>query len=146
VPYIGRRALTEKEKNLITAINIARCSAEQRLAYWFPAAHRQSLDCLLQGILTLPEGEVRRFFFCAFSNILRSCSTWLSGSTKPQKDLQKKLSDPVMTFASQVRDMLRRNQLYWKELKSSSENPSRLTQSATIYTEDARDLPLVLQL
>jgi hypothetical protein len=49
-----------------------------------------SFQCIeLQG------KRVRTFFLCAFSNILKTCSIWLSGSTKPQKDLKKRLSDPV---------------------------------------------------
>jgi hypothetical protein len=84
----------------------------------------------------------RTFFLCAFSNILRGCSIWLSGSTKPQKDLAKILSDPLDSFRRQVREMLRRNDLYWTDLTGSHLNPSAVSLSCALELQDARRLPL----
>ena len=142
LPHIGRRALTTAEKTSIQAINISRASPEQRLAYWFPSAHRATLEQLLQVITRLRNADVRTFFLCAFSNVLRSCSIWLSGSTKPQKDLTKILSDPLDSFRRQVRDMLRRNQLYWTDLTGSQINPSDVSSSCALELQDVRQLPL----
>jgi DNA modification methylase len=139
---IGRRALTAAEKAAIQAINIARASPEERLAYWFPTAHRAALEQLLRVITRLHNTAMRMFFLCAFSNILRGCSIWLSGSTKPQKDLTKILSDPVDSFRRQVRDMLRRNQLYWADLTASHLNPSTVSSLCALELQDVRQLPL----
>jgi DNA modification methylase len=142
LPHIGRRALTAEEKAAIQATNIARVSPEERLAYWFPAAHRAALGQLLQVIARLRNARMRTFFLCAFSNALRGCSIWLSGSTKPQKDLAKILSDPVDSFRRQVRDMLRRNHLYWTDLTASHVAPSAVSSSCAIDLQDARQLQL----
>jgi hypothetical protein len=100
------------------------------------------LESLLQQIITVPEGLIRTFFLCAFSNILRGCSIWLSGSTKPQKDLKKILSDPTTAFRKQVRDMLQRNSAYWEDLIQSGISPASLSQNCRVVVEDARSTSL----
>jgi DNA modification methylase len=142
IPHIGSRKLTEDEKAAIAAIDIARASGEERLAYWFPVAHRQSLSCLLEVINESTTGEIRTFFLCAFSNILRRCSIWLSGSTKPQKDLQKKLGDPTEEFRKQVRNMLRRNNLYWSDVTVVENRVAPAFQQCQLVLEDTRRLSL----
>jgi DNA modification methylase len=142
LPQIGRRALTTEEKASIQAINVARASPAERLAYWFPAAQRATLEQLLQVITRLRDPFMRTFFLCAFSNILRGCSIWLSGSTKPQKDLTKILSDPLDSFRRQARDMFRRSHLYWSDLTDSRINLSKIFGSCAIELQDARQLRL----
>src|ERR1700754_4664050 len=139
---IGRRQLTEAEKKRILAIDIARATPEERFQYWFPRAHTVVLGAILERIIEIPDREVYRFFLCAFSNILRGCSIWLSGSTKPQKDLTKFLADPVEAFARQVRDMIRRNKLYWDDLLQSNISPAHINSLFAIGPHDARRLPL----
>jgi hypothetical protein len=141
VPRVGRRALTAEERAFVTSININNASADQRFAYWFPQLHREALVSLLHQILVVEDEQIRTFFLCAFSNILRRCSIWLSGSTKPQKDLEKALSDPTEAFRSQGRDMLRRNTAYWEDLRLSGSLPD-LKVRCELRVEDARDLPL----
>lgn len=140
LPQVGRRGLNKAEKRCINNIEIARASAEERLAYWFPNAHRHSLELLLAEILELPRGAKRTFFLCAFSNILRSCSIWLSGSTKPQKDLSKVLADPIEAFEKQVNRMIHRNQIYYDGLVGSGNSLSAIRGLCSIKVEDARAL------
>jgi len=142
LPHIGRRPLTKAEKVVIREIDIAHASDRERLVYWFPASHTAALDSLLQEILDLSGKQVRIFFLCAFSNILRRSSIWLSGSTKPQKDLGKVLSDPIETFRLQVKDMLRRNLLYWNDLLKTGILPQSLSEQYQLALKDARHLPL----
>ncbi|MFL6215822.1 MAG: DNA methyltransferase [Blastocatellia bacterium] len=142
LPQVGRRALTATEKSAIQAINVSRASHEERLAYWFPAAQQAVLERVLQVIVGLRNPPIRTFFLCAFSNVLRGCSIWLSGSTKPQKDLAKILSDPVDSFRRQVRDMLRRNDLYWADLTGAGINPSTVSRQCVVEFQDARQLQL----
>ena len=140
LPRVGRRTLIKGERSAILSINIARANPEQRLAYWFPAAHRAVLEQLLQLIAGVRNEKIRTFFLCAFSNVLRGCSIWLSGSTKPQKDLTKILSDPVESLYRQVRDMIRRNENYWEDLTGSSINPAIVNSWCAIELQDARRL------
>jgi len=140
VPSIERRNLSRDEKKAIYAIDISRATPSERFEYWFPAAHRASLEAILDAIMNIPSLSIRIFFLCAFSNVLRRCSIWLSGSTKPQKDLNKTLGNPPEEFTKQVRDMIKRNKLYWDDLLETYQSPKGL--SADICLADARHLSL----
>ena len=142
MPHPGKRFLTQDEKDAITAIDIVHATGEKRLRYWFPTAYRASLEAILQHVLLISEETLRTFFLCGFSNILKRCSIWLSGSTKPQKDLSKMLGDPVEEFRRQIRDMLQRNRLYWHDVCGRGLNPSELGQRWNIDWQDARHLAL----
>src|SRR5260370_537030 len=89
-----------------------------------------------------PPPLVRAFFLCGFSNILKRCSIWLSGSTKAQKDPGKVLGDPVEEFRVQVRSMIQRNRLYWDDLVGRAINPADLLDRCSIRRQDARRLAL----
>ena len=141
-PHIGKRTLTQDELEVINAIDIAHASREERLLYWFPAKYRESLTYILQQILTWENEAFRLFFLCGFSNILRSCSIWLSGSIKAQKDLEKVLGDPLEEFRKQIHDMLKRNLLYWEALSEKGGNPVRVVDRCHLSLEDVRYLSL----
>ena len=53
----------------------------------------------------------REFFLCAFSNILKSCSRWLTKSIKPQVDPNKMPHDVLAAFCDQVKMMQKANQV-----------------------------------
>jgi DNA modification methylase len=142
LPRLGRRFLSPAEKEAIQAIDIAHADASERFEYWFPATQAAVLEKILKLILKLRGKRVRTFFLCAFSNILKTCSIWLSGSTKPQKDLKKRLSDPVSTFCRQVRDMIKRNKVFWEDLAKIYDNPAEVVERCIIQVKDARRLPL----
>ncbi len=142
VPHPGRRHLTGAEQDTIASIDIARVTGEARLCYWFPAAYRESLEAILHHILSFNDEVVRTFFLCGFSNILKRCSIWLSGSTKAQKDLAKALGDPVEEFRHQVLSMIQRNQLYWDDLVERGINPGEMAERCAINLQDARRLVL----
>ncbi len=100
VPRPGRRPLTREEQIGISAIDIAHATGEERLRYWFPAAYRESLAVILQHIQLFPDEVVRIFFLCGFSNILKRCSIWLSGSTKAQKAWARCWETPSRSFVA----------------------------------------------
>lgn len=143
IQHIGRRPLIPKEKEDVLAIDIAHATAEERFNYWFPAEHRQVLESILHEILLVSDEYIRIFFLCGFSNILRRSSIWLSGSTKPQKDLTKCLLDPLEEFHKQIRDMMRRNALYWSDLQTAGIDPHQVANSCRLVQADARHLALV---
>jgi hypothetical protein len=143
IPRIGRRHLTLEEKEAITAIDIVlTTSIEERLSYWFPAQYRESLASIFQQILVETQGDLRTFFLCGFSNILKRCSIWLSGSTKSQKDVCKVPGDPVEEFRRQVYDMIKRNNCYWDDLVKHGLQPAELIGRCCIRWEDVRQLTL----
>jgi hypothetical protein len=137
-PLVGRRALSQEDKDKILSININQASSEERWIYWFPETQRQLLSHILQVILQMPDRGHQTFMLCAFSNILKRCSIWLSGSTKAQKDLEKTLADPVTEFIRQVSDMIRRNSLYWRDLISNNVDPNQVEKRAHILEQDTR--------
>jgi len=143
VQRIGRRPLSVKEKEAILAIDIAHAPDEERFAYWFPAEYQQALESILHEILVIADEPIQIFFLCGFSNILRRSSIWLSGSTKPQKDLKKSLCDPAEEFHKHMQDMIRRNSLYWADLVAAHINPQRVAERCHQTQADARSLPLV---
>ncbi|MBE7433134.1 MAG: hypothetical protein HS100_04410 [Anaerolineales bacterium] len=140
--FIGRRSLTTNEKRIIKDIDNVHASNEERLSYWFPASHIAVLDSIIHEVLNIPEKQIRTFFLCSFSNILKRTSIWLSGSTKSQKDLEKVLSDPREAFRLQAKDMIRRNSLYWADLKGSGIPPEHLSRKYKLALEDARHLSI----
>jgi DNA modification methylase len=144
VARVTKRRLTDTERAAISAIDIAQASptSTERFHYWFPKAHRNALEQILHAVKAIENTAVRTFFLCAFSNILRGCSIWLSGSTKAQKDLNKTLADPADAFRRQVGDMLRRNKLYWQELMDAQLHSVSAATEHTIAVADARYLPL----
>lgn len=142
IPHPGRRSLSLEELDVISSIDIARATAEERFHYWFPALYRESLAAILQCILLIADETVRTFFLCGFSNILKRCSIWLSGSTKAQKDPGKVMGDPVEEFRLQARSMIQRNRLYWDDLEERAIHPMRLVEACTICLQDVRRLAL----
>ncbi len=78
--------------------------APERLQYWFPKHQYTELARLQTSILeqTPPSSKYRDFFLCAFSNILKPTSRWLTKSIKPQLDPQKIPTSVTNAFEQQV--------------------------------------------
>ncbi|AMP06514.1 hypothetical protein [Collimonas pratensis] len=95
-------------KTVSRAVGLSR-SASARLQYWFPDAQMRDLARLKNAILrTIPsESHYRDFFLCAFSNILKSTSRWLTKSIKPQLDPEKIPAKVLPAFQNQVKFMIR---------------------------------------
>ncbi len=142
LPRFEKQTLTEEDLKYITTLHIAHASSEERLNYWFPVRQRVQLALILECISTVSDEKIRTFFLCAFSNILRRCSIWLSGSTKPQKDIRKMPCTPVQEFSRQVQSMLRRNLLYWENLQQVSISPTDIEPRLHLLQEDVRTLSL----
>lgn len=82
----------------------------ERIKYWFFQQQIEDLSKLKRAIeITVEDEAYREFFLCAFSNILKSCSRWLTKSIKPQVDPDKKPHDVLAAFATQVKMMQRAN-------------------------------------
>ena len=84
----------------------------ERIKYWFFQQQIEDLSKLKHAIENVVEDEsYREFFLCAFSNILKSCSRWLTKSIKPQVDPNKKPHDVLEAFSNQVEMMQKANQV-----------------------------------
>lgn len=81
----------------------------ERIDYWFPEKHRDELGRILRVITEEPNPVFRDFFLIAFSNILKNCSIWLQGSTKPTRDFKKNPSRPLDVLRRQINKMKRGN-------------------------------------
>ena len=81
-------------------------SNNDRVKYWFFQKQIEDLSKLKHAIEASVRDEIYLdFFLCAFSNILKSCSRWLTKSIKPQVDPEKKPNDVLNAFCTQVRMM-----------------------------------------
>lgn len=109
--------LIEKYYNYIvehfTHSTINKCdtiSNNERILYWFSNKQIDDLAKLKHSISSVvTEDKYRNFFLCAFSNILKSCSRWLTKSIKPQVDPHKKEKDVILAFNEQVLMMQKAN-------------------------------------
>jgi DNA modification methylase len=115
-----------------------RSPSSSRLDYWFPPETKRELVRLHQTIESLPDEDLRTFFRCAFSHILKPCSWWLNRSIKPVRDLTKRLPSPIATFFRHVHFMVSGNQCFWNLLRARKATDV----PAEPYCADARQLPL----
>lgn len=78
-----------------------------RLNYWYSSDQFRSLAKLLNAInQSVPEkSRYRQFFHCAFSNILKATSRWLTKSIQPQVDPRKRPAKGWESFATQFEMM-----------------------------------------
>jgi len=86
-------------------------TANERLKYWYDSDHYKDLLRLKMAIdRTIPNSsDYRLFFLCAFSNILKSTSRWLTKSIKPQIDPNKIPVDVIFAFNEQYDFMIEAN-------------------------------------
>jgi hypothetical protein len=82
--------------------------ARERLTYWYSPEQFRKLAKLLNSInesVPSRSPQYRAFFYCAFSNILKPTSRWLTKSIKPQVDPKKVPANPREAFAKQFEMM-----------------------------------------
>ncbi|MBI5682221.1 MAG: hypothetical protein HZC45_03490 [Deltaproteobacteria bacterium] len=110
----------------------------ERIDYWFKPEEKRKLAFIFTEILKLRDRDIRDFFYCGFSNILKNCSIWLQKSNKPTRDLIKKPSDPIQTFFKQVKMMMRGNARFYE----LSKQRNHLEVPSQVYCTDARTIPV----
>jgi len=110
----------------------------ERIDYWFKPEEKRKLAFLFAEISKLKDQDIRDFFYCGFSNILKNCSIWLQKSNKPTRDFEKKPSDPIQTFFKQVKTMMRGNARFYE----LSKEKNYLKVPSQVYCTDARTIPV----
>lgn len=87
--------------------------ANERLKYWYDKENYEDLLRLKSAInesIPLKSKYYRLFFLCAFSNILKPTSKWLTKSIKPQVDPHKIPTDVIQAFKEQYEFMKAANE------------------------------------
>lgn len=84
----------------------------ERIKYWFNENQIIDLQKLKRAILDTVSSKstYRDFFLCAFSNILKSTSNWLTKSIKPHFDPHKTPKSVESAFDKQFKFMLQANE------------------------------------
>ena len=108
-----------------------------RIDYWFKPEEKRKLAFIFKKMSELKDQDVRDFFYCAFSNILKNCSIWLQKSNKPTRDLVKISSEPFSIFYRQIKMMLRGNARFYSILSERG----YLNTPCDVYCTDARKIP-----
>ena len=112
----------------------------EKINYWFTAANKTELGIMLQTIHGEDDKDIRDFFLVAFSHILKNCSIWLQGSTKPTRDFKKVPVKPYTIFKRHLKKMQRGNEAFFNMV------PAKIRQSLStrlsINNGDARQQPV----
>lgn len=111
----------------------------EEVGYWFEREMVEDLDILFQSIHKVNNLYIRRFYLCAFSNILKNTSRWLMKSIKPQVDPSKSKVDLLDVFNRQVKQMIVKNNEYY-ELLLKSRNLS--VYSKMYLSDSTKKLPI----
>lgn len=129
----------EKERlfNLIESKNeIENKEFNERIVYWFPDKKvRLELLSILKNIKSLEDEDLRNFFLCGFSQILKNCSIWLAKSNKPTRDFNKKQQEPINAFKRQINSMIKGN------LELYNLTRGKLLKDNKAILSDARKIP-----
>ncbi len=113
-------------------------NVHERLDYWFRPEEKRKIAYLYQLVACIKNDIVRNFFLVAISHILKNCSWWLQSSTKPQKDPNKVIPDPFISFKHHCLNMMKGNEQFYNELNNSHS----LDVDCQIWQADARHTPL----
>ena len=111
-----------------------------RINYWFSEENRDELGKILRVIYEEDDESVRNFFLVAFSHILKNCSLWLQGSTKPTRDLKKKLSKPYDALRKHLSKMQRGNEDFYKVVPEKVKK--NISHYLNIKIGDAKNQPV----
>ncbi|MDH6535056.1 hypothetical protein D0T51_11810 [Parabacteroides sp. 52] len=101
------KCYTEAILNSFSSSYIEDCEIENvnsRIKYWFKTEQIKDLLILKKIIFSTVADDkyYLNFFLCAFSNILKATSVWLTKSIKPQVDPHKTPANVINSFVKQV--------------------------------------------
>lgn len=112
----------------------------ERIDYWFTEANKIKLGKILRIIQEDEDEAIRDFFKVAFSHVLKNCSIWLQGSTKPTRDFKKNAAEPYKILKRHLKKMQEGNRAFYKVV------PARVQQDLDDYLNikigDAREQPV----
>ncbi len=107
----------------------------ERIDYWFNPSQKAKVAFLYDKVTNAnTNNDVKDFFYVCISHILKNCSWWLQSGTKPQRDMEKNLADPLEEFKRHCNKMIGWNEKFYNELMQRA----NLTVPCEIRLEDAR--------
>ncbi len=109
-----------------------------RIDYWFTPETKRKLSILFESITNIKNDDIRTFFLCGFSHILKNCSIWLQKSNKPTRDFKKQVPDPYNTFIKHIQKMIKKNTEFWQLLQRNG----TMYINAKSLCADARNIPV----
>lgn len=118
-------------------------NANSRLQYWYLPKQYNDLSKLKKAIMiAIPDkkSEYQKFFLCAFSNILKPASKWLTKSIKPQIDPKKKPQDVLELFKKQYDFMIKA----YEESNSSGNSDIRIETANFLDETNSPKLDMII--
>ena len=109
----------------------------ERINYWFTEETKNELGRILRVIYREDDLTIRDFFLVAFSHILKNCSIWLQGSTKPTRDLKKNPIKPYDALRKHLKKMQRGNEVFYNIVPI--EVKGNLNEYLNINDDDAKN-------
>ena len=85
----------------------------ERINYWFSEERKDELGAILAIVSDEDDETLREFFLVAFSNILKNCSIWSKGSTKPTRDFKKSPTTPFSALRRHLTKMQKGNNEFY---------------------------------
>lgn len=85
----------------------------ERIDYWFTEAIRDELGRILTVVFDETDPNVQSFLLVAFSHILKTCSIWSQGSTKPTRDFKKRPTSPYDAIKRHLLKMQKGNTQFY---------------------------------
>lgn len=111
----------------------------ERVDYWFSPNIKEQLGIILARIYKENDEKVKTFLLCGFSHILKTCSRWLMGSSKPTVDKSKIPTPPLQAFKTHIKKMSKGNKAFYET--TSSVVRDNIDKYLTIKCQDARSQP-----
>jgi len=105
----------------------------ERLHYWFDDETLGKLDRIYGAISSITNSDAKRFYLCAFSHNLKNSSRWLMKSIKPTIDKNKKISDPFVSINRHLKQMIRKNELFYETLNQAG----NINDASKVYQADS---------
>lgn len=112
----------------------------ERINYWFIEQNKNELGIILKAIYDEEDETIRDFFLIAFSHILKNCSIWLQGSTKPTRDLKKIPTKPYNMLKRHLKKMQRGNNSFYQIIPQKIKD--NLRKYLNIKVQDAKKQPV----
>jgi len=112
----------------------------ERIDYWFDEKNKVKLGKILRVIHEEDDEVIRGFLLIAFSHILKNCSIWLQGSTKPTRDFKKNPAKPYESFRRHLRKMQRGNEEFYRTVPQRVRE--NLKEYLNIKAQDAKRQPV----
>ncbi|OQX89391.1 MAG: hypothetical protein B6D65_03370, partial [candidate division Zixibacteria bacterium 4484_93] len=112
----------------------------KRIDYWFTEESKIELGKILRCIYEEDDKKIRDFLLVAFSHILKNCSIWSQGSTKPTRDFKKNPAKPYEAIRKHLKKMQKGNKQFYNVVPSKVRD--NLDGYLNIRITDARYQPV----